>query len=810
MEPGSASAAKTIILVGNPNTGKTTLFNKLTGFRQRVGNYPGVTVERKTGLLRSGSGPPIEIIDLPGAYSLSAGSADEAVVLEALSGHIRGSAPPDVIVCVIDAKNLQRNLFFLSQMFELGRPVVVALNMIDIAKASGVEIDAAGLSAKLGAPVIEVVATKGTGVGRLRRAVVDALGAEPPAGHAEFPPCVLDELDGLAASVADKSLDRYLPFTRAQLLQCLLDPDGHHEKLLIKRCGEPLAGELRERRARIVSAGEQLVDVEARVRYAWIDRVLAGTVVHKRQTRHAKSDLADRILTHPVLGLLVLVVVMGIVFQSIYAWSDWLMNPIEGGFAWLGAVAERVLPPGALQSFVSNGVVAGVGGVLIFLPQILILFLFIAVLEDCGYMSRAAFLLDRYMRKVGLGGKCFIPLLSCFACAVPGIMATRTIESPRDRLLTILVGPLLSCSARLPVYVLLIAVFVPDTEALWGITNYQTLTLAAMYFFGILVTIGVTFILKHTIVKGEAQPFLMELPSFKRPSARTVLHRIYERGWQFCIQAGTVIFAVTIVVWALGYYPRPASIAGQYNTQRAIAKADHAGATERIMALIDQPDAIDEPIKQIDEIETRFSRLVEEEDLDRGSPEWQEARAGAQSEIDDLVSQAGTVGEAALSIYQTDQAHQQRMARIDRGESGAYLRQSFLGRVGLWIEPVVRPLGWDWRIGTAVIASFPAREVVIATMATIYNLGGEQNETSAGLRKTIRQVKGPDGKPVFNLAVALSIMVFFALCCQCGATLATIRRETNSWRWPVFSFAYMTALAYAGAFATYQIAIRLI
>jgi ferrous iron transport protein B len=385
-----------------------------------------------------------------------------------------------------------------------------------------------------------------------------------------------------------------------------------------------------------------------------------------------------------------------------------------------------------VQSLVVNGVAAGVGAVLTFLPQILILFLFLAILEDCGYMARAAFLMDRWMGLFGLNGKSFIPLLSSFACAVPGILSTRTIEDRRDRFVTILIAPLMSCSARLPVYVLLIGAFIPATPLLGGLIGMQAATLLAMYLVGAAVAIPVALILKRTVLKGPSQSFLMELPTYKWPSPRIVFFRMYEQGKAFCVSAGTLIFAVAIVIWALGYYPHPAAIAGAHQLERDAAA--HAG--------------------------------------------------------------------------HSDKALDARLAEINRDEAGEYLRQSFLGRMGQWIEPAVKPLGWDWRIGTAAIASFPAREVVVATMGTIYNLGGGQDETSAGLRATLHAATWPDGRPVYNVAVALSIMVFFALCCQCAATLATIKRETKSWAWPVLTFTYMTALAYVGALATYQIAIR--
>jgi len=718
--------------VGNPNTGKTTLFNSLTGYRQRVGNYPGVTVERKTGFLKTGgSSARIEILDLPGTYSLAAGSADEGVVLDVLSGRTDGGAEPDAVVCVVDAANLQRNLFLVSQILELGHPAVVALNMVDLADAAGMKVDVEKLATILGVPVVEVVAPKGVGIAALKEAIIESLDAPPPNRYAEFPACIREELEGLAASVG-RGCDAAAPTTRAELLQALLNPGGYHEERLVLCCGGRVADELGERRERIREAGEDVTQIEASVRYAWIDLILPDVLTRRHPPRRTKSDAADRYLTHPVLGLATFLVLMAVMFQAVFTWAGPVMGLIDGVFAGLGSWVGGLLPPGALRSLIANGLFAGVGAVLVFLPQILILFLFLAILEDCGYMSRAAFLVDRHMRRLGLSGKSFIPLLSCFACAIPGIMAARTIEHPRQRLVTILIAPLMTCSARLPIYVLMIGAFVPTTSLLGGLIGLQAVTLLVMYLLGVVVAIPVALILGKTISKGGAFPFLMELPTYKWPSVGTVLYRMYAQGRAFVIQAGTIIFAVTIVVWAMGYYPHPASIAADHEVQRAQVR------------------------------------------------------------------------------QHVDESLEQRLSEVDREEAGCYLRHSLLGRLGRWIEPLVKPLGWDWRIGTAVIASLPAREVVIASLGTIYNLGEEQDEASADLRSTLHRSTWPDGRPVFNLAVALSIMVFFALCCKCGATLAIIKRETNSWRWPLFAFGYMTVLAYGGAFVTYQVAIRLI
>ncbi len=736
--PDVLNPPKTVALVGNPNTGKTTLFNALTGFRQRVGNYPGITVERKTGAIRHELGETqLQAIDLPGAYSLNAQSADEAVVLEVLSGHDPSSPTPDLLVSVVDATNLARNLFFTSQLLELGMPAVVALNMVDAAEAKGLTIDAEALALALGVPVVPVVASKGIGVDSLKKAVIDALAAPVTAQCPSFPACVCSELDGLCESVghADGECPTAgAPSERAALLQTLLDPGGHHEEQLIKRCGVRLADELAQRRQRIADSGESIVEVEAKIRYAWIERVVGDVVKRVRPPRKPRTEKVDSVLTHPIYGFVALIVVMTVCFQAVYTWAGPLMEAIDGVFSQVGAWLTAVLPAGPIQSLIVNGAVAGVGAVLVFLPQILILFLFIAILEDCGYMARAAFLLDRTMSKLGLNGKSFIPLLSSFACAVPGILAARTIEDRRSRFVTIMIAPLMSCSARLPVYTLLIAAFIPAKPLLGGFIGLQAAVMLGLYALGAIVAVVVALILQRTVLQGAAPPFLLELPSYNLPTPATVLYRVYEQGREFCISAGTVIFGVSIVVWALGYYPHPTSIAADHEAQRIAARQSAP------------------------------------------SPEFLDMR----------------------------------LTEIDRSEAGNYLRHSLLGRMGRWIEPVVEPLGWDWRIGTAAIASFPAREVVIATMGTIYNLGDDQDENSIGIRAKLHSASWPDGRPIFNTAVALSIMVFFALCCQCGATLATIKRETNSWRWPLFTFAYMTALAYVGALVTYQVASRLI
>ncbi len=797
-----------VALAGNPNTGKTTVFNKLTGFRHRVGNYPGVTVEKRTGFIRQqGEAPPIEVVDLPGTYSLAAGARDEAIVLEVLLGHQPDFPQPDIIVCVVDANNIGRNLFLTTQILELGRPVVIALNMMDVAERNGVQVDVTAFAHDLGVSVVPIVANKGHGIPDLKESILKALGRGASSRCPDFPDCVCAELDGLCATLAENGqCPADAGSARAEALQTLLGPGGYHEARLIERCGRGFADELAERRQRIVDSGENVVEVEAKVRYAWIDRVLDRAVVRDATRRVSKTDRLDRVLTHPVSGVLVLAMIMGLCFQAIYTWAGPLMDTVDGLFGALGDWVTTLMSAGALRSLLVDGIIAGVGGILVFVPQILILFFFMALLEDCGYMARAAFLLDRWMRAFGLGGKCFIPLLSSFACAVPGIMATRTIDDRRERFTTMLIAPLMSCSARLPVYVLLIAAFVPPRPVLGSLLNLQAVTLLAMYVLGVAVAIPIAMILKKTVFKGLPQSFLMELPTYKRPSLRTAFHRMYEQGSAFVVNAGTVIFFVSILVWALAYYPRPASIATGFDAQRQDVNAAYDAALDGIstdlMPGVDASSLASDPA--VADAITDIEAL--ERDFAGGEGDSEGDGSDFDATLAATMKERGAAGLAALAIRRAAAERDEQWLRIGRLQEGEYLRGSFLGSMGRFIEPAVKPLGWDWRIAVAALASFPAREIVVATMGTIYNLGSGEDESSVGLREKLQAATWPDGTPVFNFAVALSIMVFFALCCQCAATLAVIKRETNSWRWPLATFTYMTALAYVGAALTYQIA----
>ena len=744
MSISSEQTTLTVALIGNPNTGKSTLFNALVGIHQHVGNYPGATVERKIGWLDH-RGRRFQLIDLPGLYSLAPRSRDEMVAVDLLLGRRQDSPRVDAVLCIVDAGNLQRNFYLLSQVMELGLPIILAVNMLDVAEKHHVVVDLDRLRRQLPVPVVAVRANRRIGIAKLKTALAEMVGRRLHPGESPFPEPFEAEVTQLQSlPVVPAAGRRQQPLPRCLLRRLLLDSSGYLEKTLLGNDDGQLSGQLREARDRLQTANCAVPGIETTARYAWARGVLDGVVAEPRRYKTTATDRLDRVLTHRVWGTLVFALLMVLVFQTVFLWGRAGEGRIDAATAAICRWVEAGMAPGALRSLVVDGVIAGVGGVLRFLPQILILFFFIAVLEDCGYMARAAYLMDKMMVRVGLSGRSFIPMLSCFACAVPGIMATRVIENDRDRLTTILVAPLMTCSARLPVYTMLIGAFIPARLYLGGVLGLQGLTMAGLYLLGITTAAVVALLLKRTILRGDAPSFLMELPSYKWPSPRTVVYRVTQRGWLFIRCAGTLILAVSIIVWAAIYYPHDAEV-------------------------------VEAPFR------VRQQQLQDQlEQLDPDQAGWKEAS--------------------------------EQLAQMDHEIAGAYQRQSLLGKMGRVVEPLVKPLGWDWRIGCAVIASLPAREIVVATMAVIYNAGEDldldSTEGAERFQARLHQATWDHTDPprkVFTVPVALSIMVFFALCAQCAATLAIIRRETNSWRWPAFTFAYMTTLAYLGALVTYQL-----
>lgn len=758
-------------LLGNPNTGKTTLFNALSGLNQRVGNYPGVTVETKTGQMLC-AGKPFDLLDLPGTYSLAARSPDEMVAVDVILGHLPGADRPDVVVCLADASNLDRNLYLTTQALELGVPVVVALNMTDVAEQLGIRIDAEALARGLGVPVVPIQANKRKGLDQLRQVIAAAAGALPPRLGVKFPEAFQREEEALERTVGP-TVARFL------VRRLLLDAGGYTEQRLAERLGEPVRAQAREARERLVTAGCKVPAVEMQARYGWIRSVTAGCVQRPQRRPVIWTDRIDRVLTHKAWGTLTFLLLMFVVFQAIFTWARPLMKAIDAGKEWLADLGHGVLPTGPFTSLLLDGVLNGVGAVIVFLPQILILFAFIAVLEDCGYMARAAFLMDKLMARCGLSGKSFIPMLSSVACAVPGIMATRVIENRRDRLATILVAPLMSCSARLPVYILLIAAFLTAGFSWW----VPGLTMFLMYALGLVLAPLVALALKRTLLRGETPVFLMEMPLYKMPSPRTVLGRVIDAGWAFLRRAGTLILASMVLVWALLYFPNGIAYEGRIAEIRATIEKERKELDEKQASIATQQAEI-KRLKRRHADDARLAALTEE-------------IAPTVAEIDQLHIVVDPV---------EDEAH-----RVE----AEWKRQTYLGRLGRAIEPAVRPLGWDWRIGVAALASFPAREVVVGTLGILYGEGKVDTDElrdsddlgEHGLVQKLQQAEWDDqpGRKVFSVPTALSLMVFFALCCQCASTLAVMRRETRSWIWPAFAFTYMTVLAYVGALAVYQI-----
>ena len=660
--PASASAASqphafTLALVGNPNAGKTTLFNALTGLRAKTANFPGTTVERKVGRLHLDH-KQIIVVDLPGLYSLDSQSPDEKLASDALQGKLEHTAPNAALV-VVDATNLERNLFLASQILEQKIPVVVALNMMDMARRDGIRIDVAKLRDELGCVVVPVSARHGEGIAELKQ-----------------------ELNRLVTGAMPESVNH-------------VDPN----------CGG-------------------CTGCTFQARYEWTEQISTRVMDAIIVQRSVWTDKLDDYFTHPVIGVVTFLGVMLALFALIFWAAQIPMDLIDHLFAGIQTWTTSLLPHGDLQSLVSDGVVGGVGGILVFLPQICILFFALSLLEDTGYLSRAAFVMDKIMRKLGLPGKAFVPLLSAHACAIPAIMSTRVIENPRDRLVTILVTPLMACSARIPVYAMVTALLFPHSPL------KAALVFTAAYATGVVAALGMAVIFRKTILPGESKPLMIELPPYRVPGLRTALLHTFDRAKIFVKQAGTIILAISLVLWALSYYPKSRPPAAAVAMMTQAAQIEKTGDTNQAVEL----------------------------------------RAAA----DHLTAQNS-------------------------------LQNSFAGKIGHVIEPVIAPLGYDWQIGIGIVSSFAAREVIVSTLAIVYGVGkdaADNNQTS--LYSTLRQAKRTDATPIFTVATCASLLVFYILAAQCLSTTAVVRRETGGWKWPLFQIAYMTGLAYFAALVVYQ------
>ncbi len=701
-----------VALAGNPNTGKTSVFNLLTGANARVGNYPGVTVERESGRWKL-PGREVELIDVPGTYSLAGRSPEEQVAVRALFG-LDGEQRPQVVVLVLDATQLLRNLYLAMQVVEAGIPAVFALNLMDVARKQGVVIDILALTERFGVPIVEVSAHTGEGFAKLAE-VVERVLLHPDEGRGivgwRYPRSV------------EQAVTRLLPLSsahspaegRALALWTLLSVGEEDELLDVPTTVRQAVAEIRTQ--------FPAADMDAEIvgaRYAFLD---GRPLVRTPAQQHSFTERVDAWVLHPVAGLVLFVAVMGMLFQALFSWSEPAINAVESIFSWSGAWVASMLPAGLVAELVVDGLIGGVGSVVVFLPQILLLFFLLGLLEDSGYMARVAYLVDRAMRALGLHGRAFVPMLSGYACAVPAVMATRTLESRRDRLLTMMVVPLMSCSARLPVYTLIIASLFP-TGTLLGFFPIQSALMVGMYLFSTGTALLAAGVLGRTVLKGKRIPLLLELPPYRLPRLRTVLWQMWMRARSFLTEAGTVILACTVVLWGLLSFPRDVTLSRDFEAERVTMVAQ--GASEELLA-------------------------------------------AAEAE-----------------------------------ERGERLQHSYAGRMGKMIEPLIAPLGFDWKIGIGLVGAFAAREVFVSTMGLVYGVGDDVSEESEPLREKMAAERRRDGSVVYTPLTGLSLMVFFALSAQCMSTLAAVRREANSWGWAAFLFVYMTALAWVASLIVYQ------
>ena len=675
-----------VALVGNPNCGKTAIFNLLTGLNQKVSNYPGITVEKKVGTVYAQGDKTFNLLDLPGTYSLSAESFDEQIVSDQVLSWAKGENPPAVIVSVVDASNLSRNLYLTTQLLDLDIPTIVVLNMMDQLKDSS-QIEIQKLKKELGvSAVVPISAKMNWGLDALKSAIQKSLVNLAQTNH---------QSQWINQDISDQ-------------IKLLIEPDFSSSKFAAAHAlrrisrNESLNGEdshIEAIRNSILELGYNTDTLEATLRYKWIDGILpfVQPKIRTKIQKETPSERWDKILTHPWMGPAIFMAILYFIFQSIFTWASTPMDWIQAGIDNISIFVLSNMSPGMLRDILVEGIIGGVGAIVIFLPQILILSFFLTVLEDTGYMARVAFMLDKSMTKMGLHGKSILPLMSAYACAIPGIMSTRTIDSWKERLVTILILPLMSCSARLPVYTLLISAFIPPITV-GGYFNLQGLTLVVMYFLGTVTALIMAKIFSRFIKEKSSSSFVMELPPYRVPITRSVIRQVFIRGKLFLVNAGKIIMAISILLWFLASFPK-----------------------------------VDSSLTDVNPI-----------------------------------------------------------------------HHSYAGKIGHAIEPVIRPLGFDWKIGIGLLTSFAAREVMVSTMATIYNVEDRGDET-VNLREAMRNdVDEKTGVPVYTPLIALALMVFYVFAAQCMATFAIVRQETNSWKWPLFMIAYLTILAYAGAFIVYR------
>lgn len=696
-------------MVGNPNSGKSSLFNVLTGLNQKVGNFPGVTVDKKTGMAQVSESLRAEFIDLPGTYSLYPKRADEWVSYKVLLNQ-DDSIRPDMILLVADASNLRRNLLFCTQIIDLKIPVVIAFTMMDLAKSKGTQVDIPGLERELGVPIVAVNPRKNKGIQALKKTI-----EQTAANQQLIPPRDFIDVQALAGPAIQEIRDEVSSLQPYPALHYLI----HHEDF-------NLSHELQERIEDIEKRNQfnptRTQAEEIMQRYARIRHIMQQTVVESDPLKKSLfTEKLDNILLHRKWGYLILISVLFLLFQSVFWIASYPMDGIEWLFGEIGTWFGNVLPAGWFSDLFVNGFIAGLSGIFVFVPQIMILFGLITLLEDTGYMARISFLTDKLMRKVGLNGKSVMPMISGFACAVPAIMSARNIENRKERLLTIMVTPLMSCSARLPVYTILIALVIPS-ELYFGFLSLQGLVMMGLYMFGTIIALVVAWVMNLFIKSTERSFFILELPVYRSPRWKNVLVTMLEKARIFVYDAGKVIMVISLLLWGLSRFGPPG---------------------------------------RMDAIEQEYAQRI----------------SANPADADELEKQKST----------------------------ALLQSSYAGVLGQWIEPVIRPLGYDWKIGIALITSFAAREVFVGTMATLYSVGEDVEEDNATLRQKMSAAVRPDGTKIYTLAMGLSLLIFYVLAMQCMSTIAVVKRETKGWKWPLIQVAYMTALAYLFSLLVYQL-----
>lgn len=696
---------KVIALLGNPNAGKSSLFNQLTGLRQKIGNFPGVTVDKKMGFCRLDAKTDIEILDLPGTYSIYPNSLDEQVVLEVLANP-QHPEYPDVAVVVADASNLKRNMLLFEQVSDLGIPTILALNMLDVAEEMGISINSGKLSKILGVPVVELNARLGIGIDGLKYTILNQLEARKT--HIN-PPVFNEQSEAIAYEIRKKYniSNKYLALqyaAQAQKMMFLGDVAQKDLQALVEKYD---------------FNADSFQSSETINRYHDISGTLTEVMYETEVKKETISEKLDKILLHRIWGYVIFLGILFLIFQSVFSFAEYPMDLIDQGVAGLNEWLKSILPDSTLVSLLTDGLIAGVGGVVIFIPQIAFLFAFISILEESGYMSRVVVLMDKLIRRFGMSGKSVVPLISSMACAVPAIMSARTIGSWKDRLITIMVTPLMSCSARLPIYTILIALVVPDTKVV-GIFNLQGIALMGLYLLGFFSALVAGWLMRLILKSKERSYFIMELPTYKMPRWKQVGFMILEKVKTFVFEAGKVIVAISIVLWVLASYGPG------------------------------------------DKMEQAEKQLV---------------AANPNQTTDELASKIAAVK----------------------------LENSYAGHFGKFIEPAIAPLGYDWKIGIALITSFAAREVFVGTVSTIYSIGADPEDESTIKERLRSEINANTGKPSFSVATSFSLLIFYVFAMMCMSTIATVYRETKGWKWPLIQLGYMSVLAYVAALVVYQV-----